>query len=137
MPIRFRPHHFLCALGFRGKGYSDAFTGNMARIVQDGLRGPGGDARQIEVVGATDDICIPCPHRRGTLCAKETRIAALDARHAAALNLAAGDLLTWGAAKERIRALVAPGDLSRLCAGCQWLAAGYCEGALRALHGAE
>ena len=43
-PVRFRPHQFLCSLGFEGKDYSDAFTANMTAIVLDQLRGPGGDA---------------------------------------------------------------------------------------------
>ena len=34
-PLRYRPHHFLCSLGFEGKGYSDAFTANMEAIVMD------------------------------------------------------------------------------------------------------
>ena len=43
--LSFRPHHFLCTLGFEGKGYSDAFTRNMAEIA-DALRARGavGDA---------------------------------------------------------------------------------------------
>ncbi|MEX0349783.1 MAG: DUF1284 domain-containing protein [Paracoccaceae bacterium] len=132
--LRFRPHHFLCALGYQGKGYSDAFTRNMDRIVQDSLRGPDGDAVEIEVVSRTDSICAPCPHRRGVLCESQHKIEALDARHAAALNLSCGERLSWGAAKVRIRENVQPGDLSAICQGCQWLEYGMCEGALRQLH---
>ncbi len=43
-----RPHHFLCALGFAGKGYCDSFTASMAAIM-DRSRAPGGGAVQIEV----------------------------------------------------------------------------------------
>lgn len=132
--LRFRPHHFLCALGYQGKGYSDAFTRNMDRIVQDGLRGKEGDGVEIEVTAQTDSICAPCPHRRGALCESQEKIDALDARHAAALKLRAGDRLSWGAAKARIRAQVKPGDLSVICQSCQWLEYGMCEGALRRLH---
>jgi hypothetical protein len=67
-PIRFRPHHFLCSLGFQGKVYSDAFSANMTAIVIGQLRTPSGDEMQIEVVPATDDICTPCPKRCGDLC---------------------------------------------------------------------
>ena len=41
-------HHFLCALGFAGKGYCDSFTASMAAIM-DRSRAPGGGAVQIEV----------------------------------------------------------------------------------------
>lgn len=131
--VTFRPHHFLCALGFQGKGYSDRFTANMAGIVGQ-LRGPGGDDTQIEVTFEADHICAPCPHRRGLGCDKAGQINALDRRHAQALGLRDGDCLSWGAAKARIRAHVPPGALTQLCAGCSWLELGLCQTALRALH---
>lgn len=136
-PLYFRPHHFLCALGFQGKGYSDAFTDNMAALVDGKLRAEGGGEIAVEVTAMTDSICAPCPHRSGVLCKSQDRIAALDRRHARALKLAPGDRLLWAEALERIRENVAPGDLSRLCAGCQWLEGGMCEAALVALHAEE
>ena len=135
--LTFRPHHFLCALGFQGKGYSPAFTSNMSRIVSDTLRAPGGDNTAIKVVGATDDICAPCPKRRNALCTEQDRIATLDARHARALGLFVGTTLTWGKAKRRIVKRVPPGALSQLCAGCPWLEMGMCEKALSDLHAAQ
>ncbi len=130
---RFRPHHFLCALGFQGKGYTPEFSANMATIV-DRLRGTNGSAVEIEVVGAADDICAPCPSRRGTGCIRQTRIDRLDTAHGAALGLRPGNRLRWGAALERIRDRVKPGDLANLCRGCQWLELGLCEDALARLH---
>ncbi len=132
--LSFRPHHFLCALGFAGKGYSDVFTANMARIVDRTLRAPGGAETVIAVTARADDICAPCPKRRGQGCASQARIDGLDARHADALGLRPGDRLTWGAARARMRAHVPPGALARLCAGCQWLELGLCEAALARLH---
>lgn len=133
-PVTYRPHHFLCSLGFQGKGYSDAFTANMSRIVDDRLRAPGGDDVPIRVTGETDDICGPCPKRRGTLCTEQDKIAALDARHARALGLFVDTELTWGEAKRRILKRVPPGSLQTLCQGCQWLDLGLCERALTDLH---
>ena len=135
-PIQFRPHHFLCALGFQGKGYSNRFTVNMAEIVNR-LRAPSGDELEIAVTFEADHICAPCPHRRGAGCAKAEKIHALDARHAQALGLADGARLSWGEAQQRIRAQVPPGALATLCDGCQWLELGLCETALAALHAAK
>lgn len=132
-PLHLRPHHILCAIGFEGKGYSDDFTANMARLVAQ-LRAPGGDGQMIQIAPAADDICGPCPLRRGALCASQAKINRLDADHSAALGIAPGETLSWGAAQERARAKVAPGDLARLCAGCQWLELGICERALARLH---
>ena len=135
--LRYRPHHFLCSLGFEGKGYSPDFTANMTAIVMGQLRAEGGDATVIEVTGATDDICAPCPKRRGRLCTNEAKIRTLDRAHAAALRLAPRETLTWGQAKARIRAHVPPGSLKTLCAGCEWEAYGMCAAALSRLHNEE
>ncbi len=133
-PLKFRPHHFLCSLGFQGKGYSDSFTANMTDIVVGQLRSESGDQTEIEVVGDTDAICTPCPKRRGNLCENQDKIATLDARHARALGLFVGSKLTWGEAQRRIIKRVPPGSLKQLCKGCQWLELGLCETALKALH---
>ena len=97
--ITFRPHHFLCSLGYQGKGYDDAFTANMDQVVAEGLHQDGGDDTLITVVRQADVICGPCPHRRGNGCASQDKIDGLDARHAARLNLKDGEALTWGDAK--------------------------------------
>lgn len=131
--VTFRPHHFLCALGFQGKGYSDRFTANMAGIVAQ-LSGPDGDAVEIEVTFQADHICAPCPHRQGKGCEKSAAITALDLRHATALGLRNGDRLTWGDAQARIVDRVPEGALERLCTGCQWRALGLCDRALSELH---
>ncbi|WP_368731052.1 DUF1284 domain-containing protein [Thioclava sp. JE_KL1] len=134
--LTYRPHHFLCSLGFEGKGYSDRFTANMTEIVEGRLRQPEGAAVEIEVVGAADDICDPCPSRRGSGCTAQAKIDRLDAAHAAALDIAPGDVLTWGKALERMAAL--PADVHQtICAECQWLSAGMCAAALARLQDKE
>ena len=135
-PVRYRPHHFLCSLGFEGKGYSEGFTANMSAIVMGRLRTAGGEATVIEVTGGLDDICAPCPKNRGHACEVQARIDRLDAAHGAALGVRAGDRLTWGQAQERIRARVPPGSLKTICAGCEWEPFGMCEAALARLHAA-
>ncbi|WP_424973284.1 DUF1284 domain-containing protein [Dinoroseobacter sp. S76] len=130
--IRYRPHHFLCSLGFEGKGYSDGFTANMHSLVVGQLRAPGGDAVEIEVTAITDDICAPCPKRRGRLCVDQGKITRLDRAHGEALDFAAGDRITWGAAQDRM-AQLRPEDLDRICAGCAWLEMGMCKAALARL----
>ncbi len=135
-PIRFRPHHFLCAIGYEGKGYSDRFTENMTGIVMGRLRAEGGEDTPMQVVGFTDDICGPCPKRRGRLCTDQKSISQLDRAHAAALKFKPHEELSWGEALARIRKHVKPGDLATLCQGCQWLELGLCEAALKRLHDA-
>jgi hypothetical protein len=127
MKITFRPHHFLCTLGFQGRGYDDKFVDNYQNI-KDGLT----DDTLIHIVGHTDSICAPCPHKRDLLCATQTKIEALDTRHAEALNLISGETLSWGDAKNRMKKL----DIEKfheICTGCGWKALGVCEKALNNL----
>lgn len=126
-----RPHHILCAIGWQGHGYSDAFSANMDAVVCGRLRA-NPDAR-LRLTVQADAICTPCPKRRGPGCEAGARIAALDARHSAALGLSAGDVLSWSEAQARA-ARLHPDDLDRLCAGCQWLELGLCKAALAQLR---
>ena len=131
--LRFRPHHFLCALGYQGKGYSTQFTANMDDIVFARLRAFAKEDTLIEVVEVSDDICSPCPHRRGENCDKSDKIASLDRRHAEHLGLLTGQVIAWHEARERIRQRIVPNDLDLICAGCEWLEAGMCKQAVAKL----
>ncbi len=132
--LRFRPHHFLCTLGFEGKGYSESFVANYQKIAAKLRDLPGGDQTEIEVVVGTDSICAPCPNRRDRLCETETRIQALDAGHTRVLGLRPGDRVTWSEAKTRIRERMSIEAFETVCAPCAWKKAGLCESALRKLR---
>lgn len=131
--IRFRPHHFLCANGFKGRGYSPSFIRNFAAIMKI-LRGPNGDESLIEVTEHVDDICIPCPHRRDKSCVKQDFITALDQRHIAALHLQGGQVLSWKEAKTRLVQYVDDATFDMICNGCVWKAQGICLSALKQLR---
>jgi soluble lytic murein transglycosylase-like protein len=132
--VQFRPHHFLCTVGFRGKGYSDSFVENYQEIA-DHLRGPDGDNQEIQVVEETDSICAPCPNRREKLCTAQEKIESLDRRHAEALGVGEGDVLTWKEAKQRIKKNVDFETFERICDGCQWKDLGVCRESLAELRG--
>lgn len=132
-PLKYRPHHFLCTIGFQGKGYSPSFVENFQAIA-DHLRGPAGEETPIEVVRETDSICHPCPNRTGTTCTSEAKIRALDQAHQHMLGLKVGEILTWAEAQERIVERVDDEGFDRACAPCAWKALGVCESALRELR---
>lgn len=130
--LTFRPHHFLCSLGFQGKGYSDEFVTGFQSIV-DLLRAPQGDGTVIKVTDFTDSICAPCPHKRGDLCETQSRITQLDVAHAKVLGLSAGDQVSWGEIKERIKEKISLETFHTICEGCPWKELGVCEKALKEL----
>ncbi|MBI4357288.1 MAG: DUF1284 domain-containing protein [Gammaproteobacteria bacterium] len=132
-PLHFRPHHFLCALGFEGAGYSPRFIQNFAQITKQ-LNAPSGKQTLIEVVDRTDSICTPCPHRREDLCNTQEKIQILDQAHAKILHLKNGMQLTWGEARERIQQHMTLEKFKTACAPCEWQKSGICE---RKLHTAR
>lgn len=120
----------LCAIGWQGRGYSPEFTENMNAIVWGRLRR--NPLTEVIFTGTADSICAPCPWRRGLGCEAAERITGLDARHATALGLRPGQRMSWAEAQGRAIARVRPNDLSRICAGCQWI--GLCQPALARLQ---
>jgi hypothetical protein len=127
MTLRLRPHHVLCAIAYEGRDGGPAFTANLNRIVFGELRAPGGEAITIRITGDAGAFCAPCDDRRGAGCVKHDLMDRLDARHARALSLEAGNVLSWGACLARVRQQVKPDDLDEICEGCHWLADGRCK----------
>jgi len=133
MTLKFRPHHFLCTLSFKGKGYSPAFVANYQKIA-DTLHGKNGDDTLITVVADTaDHICRPCPNRRDRQCATQEKVIKLDKNHAQMLQIKPGDSLTWGQAKAKIRRHASIEQFHKACDGCSWKQFGMCEQSLKAL----
>lgn len=131
MAFLFRPHHFLCALNFQGRGYSPAFTDNFQRIV-DAFNQSSNDDVTITVTSSADSICAPCPSRMGESCAGADKIAILDAAHSKALDLRPNQQITWREAKQRISAKISLAVFHQICATCSWKPLGLCESNLKA-----
>jgi uncharacterized protein len=127
--MTFRPHHFLCALCFQGKGYSPAFIENFSQLMNV-LHGDLGDQTAIQIVPHTDSICAPCPHRIVNTCETEEKITTLDKAHLEALSLKSETKITWGEAKKRILEKITLEKFHQICSTCSWKKYGICESAL-------
>ena len=128
--ITFRPHHFMCTLGFRGHGYSLSFVKNYKKVVQ---RLQQEDAL-IEVVGNMDVVCSSCPNMLSeTLCKTQEKISKLDERHKKLLNLQEGEVLSWKEAKARIKKHMSIEKFEYACSDCSWKDYGVCQKALEDL----
>jgi hypothetical protein len=129
--IKFRPHHFMCTLGFRGKGYSLDFVRNYKKIVQQ-LNYD--EEIQIEVVPFMDSICSACPNKIDEIvCKAQDKISKLDVAHASALSLKEGDVFTWKQAKEHIKTHMSVEKFHIACQGCSWKEYGVCQQSLEDL----
>lgn len=130
--IHFRPHHFLCTLGFEGKGYSVSFIKNYKQIAKL-LKGQ--EEELIQVVTGLDSVCNACPHQRtADQCHYQEKIDGLDKAHAEVLRLKEGEILSWKQAKERIKDHMTLEKFHQSCARCEWKGMGVCEQALRKLR---
>lgn len=129
--VRFRPHHFMCTLSFRGKGYSLGFVKNYKKIV---AKLNSDENTMIEVAEYMDDICAPCPNKLdNTICKIQNKIVRLDKNHAEILDIKPGDRMSWGEAKQRIKEKMSVEKFDNACSGCQWKPYGLCEMSLKEL----
>ncbi|HUX80489.1 MAG TPA: DUF1284 domain-containing protein [Alphaproteobacteria bacterium] len=131
MKLSFRPHHFLCTLGFQGKGYSPEFIENYTQIVEALQEN---EELPIEVVVGADSICEACPHQEKGKCTTEEKIQKLDSHHSQILSIRSGDVMTWKRGKELLREHMTIEAFHKACEGCQWKSLGVCEDSLRKLH---
>lgn len=111
-----RPHHLLCLQNFVGCGYSDGFTGAMARIASTLSENP---ELPVRITAGADALCAACPNLRQEHCASP-RPARFDAAVTAALHLREGSTLPWREWRRRAER-ASMEDLDTLCPGCQWL----------------
>lgn len=70
MTVLLRPHHLLCILTHVGRGYSPAFTANMAAVIARMAAG-----EEIEIVDSPDDICAPLLGDQDAHCHRDSVIA--------------------------------------------------------------
>ena len=127
--LALKPHHFLCMLGFEGKGYSAEFVENFSQI-KEYLESEEGEDHPLRVTLQSDVICTPCLYKRRSVCRSQEKIKQLDEAHLAALSLQEEDILTWKEAKERIRQKITLEIFHTICSPCEWKKLGLCERAL-------
>jgi hypothetical protein len=133
--ITFRPHHFLCTIGYQGMGYDDKFTKNYNEIASR-LNSENGDSTKIHLTLQTDDICFACPHKKNHSCVTQSKIDIIDERHAKALTpvVMQNTNLTWGYAKQHIANTISDEIFDYICEPCEWKSFGICKKALQTLR---
>ena len=114
--VHLRPHHGVCLLNFRGKGYSDAFSQNMAAMQERLFAHPEED---ICITKGADDLCAQCPNRRGAACTSE-HPPIFDENVLRMTGLSYGQVLTWEDFSEATRP-ISLYQLEESCLDCEWL----------------
>lgn len=130
--IQFRPHHFMCTIGFQGMGYSPKFINNYQKIIIKITKNPN---TLINIVKKQDDICNACPHLRvKTGCISASKVDAIDARHMELLGFEYNEVISWNSAKQIIKTRMTTEKFEYACNGCEWKSFGICIKALQNLH---
>lgn len=116
-PVTLRPHHGMCMAYFAGRGYSDGFSRNMARLLSEELT----PERPVRLEVGTDQVCAACPRSAGGRCDKPELVAAYDRAVLELCGLTEGATLPFGAFTALVQERILDRDLRRfICGGCQW-----------------
>lgn len=114
--IHLRPHHGLCLLNFRGDGYSDEFSTNMAAMQKRLFENP---QEMVTITKGADDLCSRCPNRRGSACRSE-HPPLFDSNVLKAAGIRYGQTMTWQELSGRTD-LLRREHLEEMCPDCEWL----------------
>lgn len=119
-PLRLRPHHGLCIQHFVGKGYSEAFTRNMHKVVARLKAEP--DTRIVLTTGTDDVLCRHCPHLSDERCLSGQKPLAYDLKCLELTGFSDGEETSWRAYSRSCRAEILRAKLlEKVCEDCQWL----------------
>ena len=122
-----RPHHGMCLAFFIGEGYSDAFTKNMADVLEL-LEG----GTVVCLKSGCDEICKACPNKKdnaedgssektASCCVSEKKVAAYDRAVLKACGLNEGEKISFAGFAALVQEkIIAPGKRGKICEGCRW-----------------
>ncbi|MCK8817229.1 DUF1284 domain-containing protein [Natroniella sulfidigena] len=136
--MKFRAHHLICRLGFRGLGYDKRFARVMKEVLASFKLNP---ELKLKIVKEADILCAACPNRKGAGCFKdqdseqEAEIKKLDQFVIDKLGLTEGQIYSLAQLEQRIAKLFTERDLEEFCGSCQWREYGYCRQGLQELKG--
>ncbi len=86
--------------------------------------------RAINIVEGPDDICAACPHNDGSMCRKNSQLAAeLDERALFVLGLDYGRIYDSIPLFAKVEDAMRTGVFYEICLRCEWFAS-FCRGAL-------
>ena len=101
MNIVLRPHHAMCLLNFRGKGYSAEFVENMN-----------------SVIASLTDAVMTAENPAG--CIFSEKVARYDEAVLRILNLTDGCTLAWHEIKTLVMTKIFPNEIINICSDCEW-----------------
>lgn len=121
-----RFHHLLCLPLFEGKGYSDDFSVNMARVKERAES----SEEEIEFICGFDSICAGCPNKseKGCLLNEDSgeNIEDKDRYIAELLGVESGFAAQYKTALKMAAEKIDKEEFEKICGQCRWCKAGIC-----------
>ena len=117
VPLHLRPHHLLCLIAFRGRGYSERFVKRMTQLQQRYLA-----EEPVHLLTGADDACGACPHTdegEGCLAPMGMDPARLDQKILTGLGLTEGQTITVNDVARAIQTWTQTQAI-QMCEGCLW-----------------
>lgn len=122
MTCKIRPHHGMCFSFFQGKGYSGAFTENMAAMKERLEENP-----EVTLLCGVDDVCACCPNNQAGRCTDadtglpSDKAEAYDRQVLYCCGLSEGTKIRWKDFAASVQQnILSPGKREEICGGCQW-----------------
>jgi len=125
MPIHLRPHHLICGLCFKSRGFRLSFLENFNKLNKILTENP--EKKSIRIVEGLDDICEYCEKRKGNKCEKDPKARLLDVTYLDALELKVGQMISLNEAKAKIRSNLVLAGFQDICKDCPSREEGLCE----------
>lgn len=126
-PLILRFHHLLCLPLFRGKGYSDSFSANMAMIkgrVES-------TEEEITFICDFDSVCENCPNKSEKGCLLNgnggEKIEDKDINIAELLGVGDGFTSDYKTALKMAEEKIHCDEFIKICGECRWYKAGICS----------
>lgn len=126
--MNIRGHHLLCIFGFRGLGYNDRFSFNIAKVIDYLQSNP---TKKFKTVAGHDVICNSCPHLISEKCLRDgvesdQNVRKHDLRVLNVLGIKPQSHLSFDSLVKIIKK-TSEINLDNLCTGCEWLKLGFCD----------
>lgn len=119
--MKIRAHHLLCIQGFQGYGYSEEFTENMSKVIQNLKSFPN---HKIQITTCCDIFCACCPHNIGDKCAESSKsnekIIEMDVKVLKTIGLPVNTIIEAHDAFQLINNYFKSSNISEICGNCKW-----------------
>ena len=127
LPVRLRPHHFLCLKGYKGLNYNAHQIGVWDNVVKVLKQNP---QTEIVIGKGKDSLCSTCPMsvgKNGFIGCIEKNISELDKKVKALLGLKTGETRKYSDVVEIMNKKVTKAKHEELCSRCFWWQKGLCR----------